>query len=176
MNKFTDLELSPLLHRNLARNSYVTPTPVQAQSILPALTGADVVATAQTGTGKTLAFLLPILMKLDAGKEVAKEAAPVVAEAALQQESPRKSAHQPKHGSAQSFKEKQTPRALVLAPTRELALQIADSFSKMSAGSELHYAVVVGGMSEQTQLNAIRRGVSRGKLILHNGKAEAEKV
>jgi ATP-dependent RNA helicase RhlE len=131
MNKFTDLELSPLLHRNLVRNSYVTPTPVQAQSILPALSGADVVATAQTGTGKTLAFLLPILMKLTADGE----------------ESPKQS------------KERQTPRALVLAPTRELALQIADSFAKMSAGTDFHYAVVVGGMSEQTQLNAIRRGV-----------------
>src|SRR5450631_4384181 len=79
MNKFTDLELSPLLHRNLVRNSYVTPTPVQAQSIPPGLLGSDVVATAQTGTGKTLAFLLPILMKLNAGQESPKEmiAAPV---------------------------------------------------------------------------------------------------
>ncbi len=166
MNKFTDLELSPLLHRNLARNSYVTPTPVQALSIPPAMTGADVVATAQTGTGKTLAFLLPILMKLDAGKEAVKETAPVEAAdhntAQQHPEGSRKGAHHPKQGGAvaHAYKEKQTPRALVLAPTRELALQIADSFSKMSAGSDLHFAVVVGGMSEQTQLNAIRRGVS----------------
>ncbi len=144
MNKFTDLELSPLLHRNLVRNSYVTPTPVQAQSIPPGLAGSDVVATAQTGTGKTLAFLLPILMKLNAGQEAPKEATPV--------ESPAKH-------HAGSFKEKTAIRALVLAPTRELALQIADSFAKMSVGTELRSAVVVGGMSEQTQLNAIRRGV-----------------
>ncbi len=124
MNKFTDLELSPLLHRNLARNSYVTPTHVQAQSIPPALLGADVVATAQTGTGKTLAFLLPILVKLTANEHEGKGI-----------------------------------RSLILAPTRELALQIADSFAKMSVGTELRSAVVVGGMSEQTQLNAIRRGV-----------------
>ena len=126
MNNFTELELTPLLHRNLARNSYVQPTPVQAQSIPPALLGSDVVATAQTGTGKTLAFLLPILLKLTA------ETAP---------------------------KDAKGIRALILAPTRELALQIADSFAKMSAGTELRSAVVVGGMSEQTQLNAIRRGV-----------------
>jgi ATP-dependent RNA helicase RhlE len=115
-----------LLHRNLARNSYLEPTPVQAQSIPPALLGSDVVATAQTGTGKTLAFLLPILLKLTA------ETAP---------------------------KDGKNIRALILAPTRELALQIADSFSKMSIGTELRSAVVVGGLSEQTQLNAIRRGV-----------------
>jgi ATP-dependent RNA helicase RhlE len=126
MNKFTELELNPLLHRNLTRNSYVTPTPVQAQSIPPALLGSDVVATAQTGTGKTLAFLLPILLKLTA-ETASKDAKGI--------------------------------RALILAPTRELALQIADSFAKMSVGTELRSAVVVGGMSEQTQLNAIRRGV-----------------
>jgi ATP-dependent RNA helicase RhlE len=126
MNKFTELELSPLLHRNLVRNSYVQPTPVQAQSIPPALLGSDVVATAQTGTGKTLAFLLPILCKLTA---------------------------------PDAPKESKGIRALILAPTRELALQIADSFAKMSVGTELRSAVVVGGMSEQTQLNAIRRGV-----------------
>ena len=131
MNKFTDLELSPLLHRNLVRNSYVTPTPVQAQSIPPGLLGSDVVATAQTGTGKTLAFLLPILVKLTA-QEAQKDAAP---------------------------KDAKGIRALILAPTRELALQIADSFAKMSIGTDLRSAVVVGGMSEQTQLNAIRRGV-----------------
>jgi ATP-dependent RNA helicase RhlE len=126
MNKFTELELTPLLHRNLTRNSYVQPTPVQAQSIPPALLGSDVVATAQTGTGKTLAFLLPILLKL-------------TAEAAS--------------------KESKGIRALILAPTRELALQIAESFAQMSVGTELRSAVVVGGMSEQTQLNSIRRGV-----------------
>jgi len=130
MNKFTDLELSPLLHRNLVRNSYVTPTHVQAQSIPPALLGADVVATAQTGTGKTLAFLLPILVKLTASQQEEK-----------------------------GNRDEKGIRALILAPTRELALQIADSFAKMSVGTELRSAVVVGGMSEQTQLNAIRRGV-----------------
>ena len=126
MNKFTELDLSPLLQHNLARNNYIQPTPVQAQSIPPAMRGCDVVATAQTGTGKTLAFLLPILTKLTAA-DVPKGAKGI--------------------------------RALILAPTRELALQIADSFGKISAGTDLRCAVVVGGLSEQTQLNSIRRGV-----------------
>jgi len=129
MNNFSELELTPLLHRNLARNSYVQPTPVQAQSLPPALQGLDVVATAQTGTGKTLAFLLPILLKLTA-------AAP------------------PKDGARQHS----SIRALILAPTRELAMQIADSCAKMSVGAEVRTAIVVGGLSEQTQINALRRG------------------
>jgi ATP-dependent RNA helicase RhlE len=129
MNNFSELELTPLLHRNLARNSYLQPTPVQAQSLPPALLGVDVVATAQTGTGKTLAFLLPILLKLSA--------------AAL-----------PKDG----VKNHSSVRALILAPTRELAMQIADSCAKMSVGVEVRTALVVGGMSEQTQINALRRG------------------
>jgi len=130
MTNFSELELTPLLHRNLARNTYVQPTPVQAQSIPPALQGCDVVATAQTGTGKTLAFLLPILMKLTAASDAPREGA--------------------KHYSP--------IRALILAPTRELALQIAESCTKMTMGAEIKSAVVVGGLSEQTQLNAIRRG------------------
>jgi ATP-dependent RNA helicase RhlE len=129
MNKFSELELTPLLHRNLTRNNYVQPTPVQAQSIPPALRGADVVATAQTGTGKTLAFLLPILLKLTTDGAA--------------------------NGGAKSGS---CIRALILAPTRELALQIADSFAKMTVGADVRTAVVVGGLSEQTQLNALRRG------------------
>ena len=130
MNNFTEFELTPLLHRNLARNNYAQPTPVQAQSLPPGLKGADVVATAQTGTGKTLAFLLPIIVKLTADNNTMKDSR--------------------KGGSA--------IRALILAPTRELAQQISDSFSKMSVGTDLTSAVVVGGLSEQTQLNTLRRG------------------
>src|SRR5882757_190017 len=122
MKTFSELTLAPCLHQNLARNLFVEPTPVQAKSIPPALTGADVVATAQTGTGKTLAFLIPIVEKLSTA----------TASAGI--------------------------RALILAPTRELALQIADVFTKLSVGTGLRSAVVVGGLSEQTQLQALRRG------------------
>jgi ATP-dependent RNA helicase RhlE len=130
MNQFSELSLSQLIHQNLAKNSFVEPTPVQAQAIPAALTGADVVATAQTGTGKTLAFLVPILETL---------------------------LKTPKPNGARGIKTQ--IRALVLSPTRELAIQIADTFAKLSINTGLHAAVVVGGLSEQTQLNAIKRGV-----------------
>src|ERR1700684_4205889 len=64
MNNFPDLVTSPVLRKNLAAQGFVTPTPIQAQAIPPATLGHDVVATAQTGTGKTLAFTLPILQLL----------------------------------------------------------------------------------------------------------------
>ncbi len=134
MNNFSELTLHPCLQQNLTRNLFVQPTPVQAESIPPALAGGDVIATAQTGTGKTLAFLLPILNQL--------LTAPA---AATTTESRRPQPVQAK--------------VLILAPTRELALQIAESFGKLSAGSSMRAAVVVGGLSEQTQLHALRRGV-----------------
>ncbi len=129
MNTFSELTLHPSLHQNLSRNNFVQPTAVQAQSIPPALRGEDVVATAQTGTGKTLAFLLPIIERLLSRDEAAEtHAKPVI-------------------------------QSLILAPTRELALQIAEVFSKLTSATRLRAAVVVGGLSEQTQLNALRRGV-----------------
>lgn len=132
MNTFSELTLDPCLQQNLARNLFVQPTPVQAKSIPPALAGSDVIATAQTGTGKTLAFLLPILNQL-----LTAPAAPV---------------------SAETRRQPIPVKVLILAPTRELALQISESFNKISAGSQLRSAVVVGGLSEHTQLNALRRG------------------
>lgn len=132
MNQFSELHLSPAIHQNLVRHSFVQPTPVQAQSIPVALTGVDLVATAQTGTGKTLAFLLPIIDML------------------------LKPANTGENSSLAAAKD---IRALVLSPTRELAIQIAEAFSKLSSGTNLRAAVVVGGLSEQTQLSAIRRGV-----------------
>lgn len=128
MNTFSELTLHPSLHQSLARNGFVKPTPVQAQAISPALTGADVVATAQTGTGKTLAFLIPILEK-------------------------QLTAPAPQPGP-----KKASIRTLILAPTRELAQQTAESFLKLTPLTALRCAVVVGGLSEQTQLNSLRRG------------------
>jgi ATP-dependent RNA helicase RhlE len=129
MNQFSELSLSPSIHQNLTNNRFVEPTPVQAQAIPSALTGADVVATAQTGTGKTLAFLLPIMERLLKGPRV--NGNPSVRNAV---------------------------RALVLSPTRELAIQIADMFAKLAINTGFRAAVVVGGLSEHTQLNAIKRG------------------
>src|SRR3954454_4110065 len=100
MKLFSELTLSPVVHNNLARNCFVEPTPVQSQAIPLAMTGVDVVATAQTGTGKTLAFLLPIVDS-------------------LLKESPVSS-------------DKHAVRALVLSPTRELAIQIAETFKNLA--------------------------------------------
>lgn len=129
MKQFNELSLSQSIQVNLKRNCWIEPTPVQAQAIPRALTGADVIASAQTGTGKTLAFLLPVierLLKSSGAERKASGLAPI--------------------------------RALVLSPTRELAIQISDAFAKLSLNTGLRAAVAVGGLSEQTQLNAIRRG------------------
>src|SRR5215471_4612580 len=121
MNNFKDFPLSALLQSNLAKHNFTKPTPVQAQTIEPALAGRDVVATAQTGTGKTLAFVLPMIHHLQ---------------------------NQPGKGV----------RAIVLTPTRELAIQIHETFVKMAAGSPIRAAVIVGGVGEKPQLQAIRKG------------------
>src|ERR1700754_5143330 len=113
MNQFSELSLSPLMKANLARHGFVTPTPVQAEAIPAALAGKDLIATAQTGTGKTLAFALPIIEKL-ASMPRTKGAGP----AGVQ--------------------------AVILSPTRELAMQIHETFQKLASGMNITCAVVVG--------------------------------
>src|SRR5271170_4776643 len=122
MNTFSDFPLSTALQSNLAHHGFVEPTPVQALAIPEQLAGHDLVITAQTGTGKTLAFLLPLLDRMS--------------------------------------KQPKTPgvSALILTPTRELAIQINQAFSDLAAGTGIRAAVVVGGLNEQTQLQAIRKG------------------
>src|SRR5580698_5400402 len=123
MTTFSDLVASPVLRKNLASAKFVEPTPIQAQAIPPALLGLDVVATAQTGTGKTLAFSLPIIE--------------ILGRATLSNK----------------------PQVLVLTPTRELAIQIYEAFTAIANNTGIRAAVVVGGMSEQKQLQAMKRGV-----------------
>ncbi|HLK69547.1 MAG TPA: DEAD/DEAH box helicase [Bryobacteraceae bacterium] len=122
MKTFSESTLLPFLKTNLSRNGFETPTPIQAAAIEPALAGNDLLATAETGTGKTLAFVLPIIQSLTGNP------APTGV------------------------------RAIILSPTRELALQINETFLKMAVGSGLTSSVVVGGLSESTQLRAIRKG------------------
>lgn len=122
MNTFSELSLCSLSQNNLARNGFTKPTPVQAQAIPPALAGRDVVATAQTGTGKTLAFVLPIVELLAKAPR-----APGVS-------------------------------AVVLTPTRELAIQIEETFTRLAAGSGIRAATVVGGLNENAQLKAVHNG------------------
>jgi ATP-dependent RNA helicase RhlE len=118
---FLDFPLSAVLQKRLADAKFITPTPVQVGAIPPALEGKDVLATAQTGTGKTLSFLIPIV------EQMAKS-------------------------------EGKGPLALILLPTRELAMQVLEAYTKLMPGGASHSALVVGGLSEDTQLKNIRRG------------------
>jgi ATP-dependent RNA helicase RhlE len=120
MQNFSELQIAAGLKERLASAKLFNPTPIQAAAIPLALQGKDLVATAQTGTGKTLAFLLPVIEAL------MRENTPGVA-------------------------------ALVLVPTRELAMQVGEQFNKLR-GKLQAGALVVGGLPEQRQLSAIRSG------------------
>ncbi|TAJ88046.1 DEAD/DEAH box helicase [Reyranella sp.] len=123
---FADLKLAEPLLRALNAANYTVPTPIQARTIPALLQGRDVLGIAQTGTGKTAAFALPVLQHLSASNERA----------------------QPR-----------SPRALVLAPTRELAVQIARSFDTYGRGLGLKLATVVGGLGYGRQIETLARGV-----------------
>ena len=123
---FSELGLSETLQRALTEREHTTPTPIQAQAIPEVMAGRDVLAIAQTGTGKTAAFALPILHRLAGANDTARG---------------------------------RTPRALVLAPTRELAIQIADEFRAYGAHLRLRLAVVYGGVGQKPQVDALARGV-----------------
>ena len=123
---FADLGLAEPLLRALSAANYTVPTPIQARTIPALLQGRDVLGIAQTGTGKTAAFALPVLQHLSESKERA----------------------QPK-----------SPRALVLAPTRELAVQIARSFDTYGRGLGLPLCTVVGGLGYGRQIETLSRGV-----------------
>src|ERR1700704_1552652 len=119
--RFSEMLISPYIKERLMAAKFTTPTPVQAATIPQALEGRDVLATAQTGTGKTLAFLIPVIEKL------LKDKTPGIA-------------------------------ALVLVPTRELAMQVVEQFNALRGKQLLPAALVVGGLSEGAQLQAIRKG------------------
>ncbi|GAB3656799.1 DEAD/DEAH box helicase [Nocardioides korecus] len=120
--RFDELGLDPRIEKVLKDVGYETPSPIQAEAIPPLLAGQHVVGLAQTGTGKTAAFALPILSRLD-----------------LTQNS---------------------PQVLVLAPTRELALQVSEAFGRYAAHIKgLHVLPVYGGQGYGVQLSALRRGV-----------------
>ena len=124
--KFSDLGISEPILRALAAAGYDTPTPIQDKSIPPLLQGRDLLGIAQTGTGKTAAFAIPVLQRLDA---LPKRAAP------------------------------NAPHALVLAPTRELASQIADGFRTYGRFLGLRQTVICGGVGHVPQIKAMARGV-----------------
>jgi ATP-dependent RNA helicase RhlE len=126
--RFTDFNISDSLKSRLTNAGFTTPTPVQAKAIPPALEGNDILATASTGTGKTLSFLIPMIQRMDAT-------------------------------SVPSTKGKRGPiRALILLPTRELAMQVLDAYWKLVPGAKSDAVLVCGGLSENNQLDQLDRG------------------
>ncbi|HZZ62158.1 MAG TPA: DEAD/DEAH box helicase [Roseiarcus sp.] len=148
MSKFSGLGLPETLLRALAHEGYQTPTLIQAQAVPHLLKGRDLLGVAQTGTGKTAAFALPILARLLADRR------------------------RPAAFAA---------RALVLAPTRELAAQIGDSFRAYARflRPRLRLAVVVGGVPPRPQVDLLARGLdvlvaTPGRLIDHMGAGKVD--
>ncbi len=118
---FTEFQFHPQIQAALESSGYVSPSPIQKQSIPPVLAGRDLLGLAQTGTGKTAAFVLPLLQRLHGGP-------------------------------------KGKVRALIIAPTRELAEQTHRYTGKMAQKTDLRSMVIYGGVSKQSQINTIRRG------------------
>ena len=137
MTKFSDLDLDPDVLKAISEAGYDTPTPIQEQAIPVALSGRDVLGIAQTGTGKTASFTLPLITILSKGRARAR-----------------------------------MPRSLVLAPTRELAAQVAESFETYAKFKKLSMALLIGGVSFKDQDRLIDRGVdvliaTPGRLLDH---------
>ncbi len=116
-NQFSDFEIHDLLKANVAAKGYTTPSPIQDQTIIPALAGKDIIGVAGTGTGKTAAFALPILNRLMNDRDA---------------------------------------KALVIAPTRELAQQIEAEFRSIAKGSGLSGTLLIGGTNISPQLRDLR--------------------
>jgi len=123
---FSNLGLGEPIVRALAKRNYTSPTPIQAQAIPELLSGGDTMGIAQTGTGKTAAFALPILHQLN---------------------------------KKQTEGGKRIPQALILAPSRELAIQISDEIRSYGEFLALRQTVIVGGVSQKSQVSALQRGV-----------------
>src|SRR5919197_2486686 len=121
---FSHLGLSPKVLAAIKAAAYKTPTPIQDQAIPHVLARRDVLGIAQTGTGKTAAFTLPMLTMLENGRARAR-----------------------------------MPRTLILEPTRELAAQVEESFTKYGAGQKLNVALIIGGVSFEDQDSKLTRGV-----------------
>jgi ATP-dependent RNA helicase RhlE len=159
---FDTLGLAPEYVRVVADEGYATPTPVQREAIPFVLAGRDLLATAQTGTGKTAAFVLPLLQRLH---ETAPDAHPAGAAR------PNGDARPDAHGRPA----RRTVRALVLAPTRELALQVEQSVRTYGARRPIRSVAIYGGVGFDPQARALRAGAeivvaTPGRLLDHVGQ------
>jgi ATP-dependent RNA helicase RhlE len=133
MTTFSELPLSAALQQKLAKANFTTLTPIQDGAIPPALEGRDVIGTAQTGTGKTLAFLIPLIEML---------------------------LREPSHQA----------KALVLLPTRELAMQVHEQYEQLRSKNMPQAALVIGGVSENPQIQSLRGGC--GLIIATPGRLQ----
>lgn len=133
---FNELQIIEPILKALINEGYSIPTPIQEQAIPILLKGRDILGCAQTGTGKTAAFSIPIIQKLYEKRDVA-----VV------------------NTGRNSKKQRKNIKALVLTPTRELAAQIGDSFSSYGKFTSLKHTVIYGGVRQRSQTDAIRNGV-----------------
>jgi len=132
LETFDDAGLRPILMSNIQKSNYTVPTPIQRYCIPTAMIGRDIMGCAQTGSGKTAAFLLPILNKLLETGDLGSGGLAECAE----------------------------PGAVIMAPTRELAIQIHNEARKFATGSVLNVVVVYGGTTSRSQINQLERGCS----------------
>ncbi len=146
---FENLGLVDSLLRAVRAEGYETATPIQQKAIGPVLAGHDLMGCAQTGTGKTAAFALPTLQRLSVGKS-----APAIGKDERDSGPGRRGDSRRRPAKAQ-----RPIRSLVLAPTRELAAQIAASFATYGSFAGLRYAVVYGGVGQGPQVRALQNGV-----------------
>ena len=133
MTTFSELQLSSALQQRLATANFTTLTPIQERAIPPALEGKDVIGTAQTGTGKTLAFLIPLIEMLQRGPS-------------------------------------RQATALILLPTRELAMQVHEQYEQLRGKNMPKAALVIGGVSENAQIHSLRN--SREPIIATPGRLQ----
>ncbi|MCZ6837088.1 MAG: DEAD/DEAH box helicase [Planctomycetota bacterium] len=154
--RFSELGLSEPINRAVASEGYTTPTPIQAKAIPEILAGNDVLGCAQTGTGKTGAFALPILHRL--GGPLAQEG-----QGPENQRKKKNNQHGRNRRGKQPFNQQPSqpgkPRALILCPTRELAMQIFESFITYGRHTRLRHTVVFGGVSQHHQVRKLRSGI-----------------
>jgi ATP-dependent RNA helicase RhlE len=142
VTSFNELGLSPEILRAVTEAGYITPTPIQAQAIPVVMAGLDVMGGAQTGTGKTAGFALPILQRLQ------------------------------RHANTSPSPARHSVRALILAPTRELAIQVEEAIKEYGKYTGLRSTCVFGGVDIKLQLGIVRAGVeilvaTPGRLLDH---------
>ena len=153
---FQEINIIEPIIRAVNEKGYAETTPIQAQGIPVALTGSDMLGIAQTGTGKTAAFAIPILQQLWLAKQETRQTTQESSQDSWESKPRRKDRRGRHHGRAQGRRE---IKALILTPTRELALQISESFADYGKYTSLQHCVIFGGVKQRPQTEKLNRGV-----------------